>query len=83
MKIGDFVCPKCGEKLFKTTTEPKTYEELFDAMICLKCGCGITKDDVRRQALDVLDEFFRKSLSEKVANRSRWARLSSVICSSN
>ncbi len=53
-----FSCKKCGSEIFKTTTEPQTFED-FNGAVCNNCGTVVTEDDIKAQALKIADDLTR------------------------
>jgi transcription elongation factor Elf1 len=57
----DFACPKCGKKIFKTTTKLKTAADINN-LVCAGCGYKLNELEVREQAR----KFMRAQVSKMV-----------------
>jgi len=56
-----FACKNCGSETFKSTSEPKSLEDLYGA-ICANCGTAVSEDDIKSHALKIADELARDAL---------------------
>jgi DNA-directed RNA polymerase subunit RPC12/RpoP len=58
-KVIPFACPECDHGILKSASEPRPDGDLPDT-ICSNCGHAITEDEIRAQALEIMDAEIRK-----------------------
>ncbi|WP_434534047.1 ECs_2282 family putative zinc-binding protein [Enterobacter cloacae] len=61
MKEIKFLCPQCGEGIFKTGAKINSLDEL-NKTICSNCGRKFTKDDVIEQTRNAARKLFLDAL---------------------
>jgi|HubBroStandDraft_1064217.scaffolds.fasta_scaffold34219_4 transcription elongation factor Elf1 len=55
-----FTCPHCGSDIqLRVSTEAKTLDDLIGAP-CAKCGQPLTEDEVKKQAMKIAEDTFKK-----------------------
>jgi len=61
--VVPFVCKHCGSETFKTSSEPKTYEDFLGAT-CAQCGAVVTDEDIKAQAVKIAEALLNDAFKD-------------------